>query len=110
MSGIWAADQMATFNLIRIGNIVTIQLNVLVSATANAASIIQSVDNLAVKWRPLVNVRGTFSVLDNGVDVMGAITIDSAGAISIFADIDQASFAGAGASGIRGSSFTYIIL
>ena len=109
MTGIWAADQSASFNITKIGRIVIIQLNTLVTAVANAAADIQSVSLLNAEFRPSVTARGTFAVLDNGVDVMGSITIDATGLITIFADVDEGAFAGAGASGIRTSSFTYTV-
>jgi len=109
-SGIWAASQLGTVNVVRVGKTVTISLPN-ISATANAASVISDNSLLPARFRP---TNGSFNYqiipgVDNGTNKSLYVTINaSTGQMQI--SVLGGNFAGSGTSGFFSNSISYTVL
>lgn len=108
-TGIWAVDQAVTFNITRIGNVVTImQRTNVVSAAQNTPAQVTVTSNIPSRFRPGVSVYGNGAITDNGDNYVGAILIDTAGQIFIsISNVTLQNFTGTGTGGIFAWSMTY---
>lgn len=110
-TGIWAADQVGTMRIVKVGAQVMIQVEAL-AAAANAASTIAFAagSEIPSRFRPLSDVSHGIFVVDGGTFRQGRIRITTAGQIVIGTNASFGSFAGAGSSGISEANvFTYLV-
>ena len=110
LTGIWAVDQAAVFELTRIGRTVTMTLEVDVTATANAAALITIVTPIPVDYRPLVGSRIEFAAIeDNAAPNAGSTEITTGGVVTWASRVSNINFAGAGNSGLLTGSISWSI-
>lgn len=105
ISGIWAAPQNFTITLDRIGSTVSIIYpQVIVAATVTGFLTVDT--PIPADFRPPVNIKLPYCAIDNGVNVVGWVEIQTNGVISFHSTL-LANFAGAGNSGVYSSSLRY---
>ncbi|HDZ16737.1 hypothetical protein LCGC14_0704750 [marine sediment metagenome] len=110
ISGIWAADILAvSFDLTRIGRIVTINLKIPANAVSNASALINLVTPIPADFRPTANTSTLAHINDNTVSNFGSTLISAAGVVTWSASSAGALFAGVGNSGLLGGAFSWII-
>lgn len=106
-TGIWASDQTGDIEYVKIGKVVTITIPETI-AVANAAALITIVTVLPEHLRPDITLTSGWHVHDNAVNLDGYIEIKTDGTITFATDETVANFSGAGNSGFRGWSTTFI--
>ncbi len=107
-SGIWAAAQSNSIKWTRVGNMVTLAFPD-IRTTANTASSIVIDTVLPTYLRPVVGINMPALTYDNNVGNWGNLVLDSAGSINIWQDEPFVTFGGAGSSGFRQFTCSYII-
>ena len=110
ITGIWAVDQLADFELTRIGRVVTMTLEFDATAVANAAALITIVTPIPADYRPSIGSRFQIAAIeDNTVINAGSTEITSGGNVTWGARTTNANFAGAGNSGLLAGSISWSI-
>jgi hypothetical protein len=106
-SGIWAAAQVINLRATRVGQVVTLSFSQ-AQDTANTAAAIAGVA-IPVQFRPPEDLSQLIRIADNGVDVQGTFTLDTAGVVAVGVGYSTAVFTAANNGGTYAFSITYPI-
>lgn len=102
---IWASDRTSTYDLQRVGTIVTLRIGTIGTATAIAGGFLNSNPSnfIPASYRPANIIYFYAPIVDNGVAAMGQILINfpAAGGMAFSATITGAGFSGSGTTGVN---------
>ena len=92
-----------------VGGLVTLRAFGTVSATSNATGFLGGAGEVPAQIRPTPGLtRNLWSVTDNGVAVLGYVTVTNAGTISFLASVASGAFTASGLKGfVGGQVVTY---
>ncbi len=106
--GIWASNQTATINFIRIGRQVTIVFTQ-INAAATISSVITWSGFVKTRFQPVIDFYGPAVIINNSStqNAGGRIKVSAVGVITIGASSTGGNFTASGNGGIAGFSVTY---
>jgi hypothetical protein len=108
LTGIWSSAQASTWDVTRVGRVVTCSLQADVCPTANTASTISFATALPTRFRPAAQMYVMYLAQDNGTVVISRVTIPTNGVLN-FKNGANANFTGAGLSGVFKSVFSWTV-